>query len=166
MVLVNYLVSTKKVLFQRRLRELRIHRGHFCLEVIDVLLTDGLCSFAFPWKRYPIRHVRNGVFASHAVVRIVGHESRLLPSCMMAGVIASDDRANLPPAQMIIKDVVVYANLAHEELKEFVDGGQFFTPSSSVFSSAGCSGFGSTPGTLKKSLANSMTVLNASTICL
>ena len=122
MVLVNYLVSTKKVLFQRWLRELCIHRGHFCLKVVDVFLTDGLCSFAFPWKRYPVRHVGHRIFAPHAVVRIVGHESRLLPSCMMASVIASDDRANLPPAQMIIKDVVVYANLAHEQLEQFVDG--------------------------------------------
>ena len=163
MVLVKYLVSTKKVL---RLRELRIHRGHFCLEVVDVLLTDGLCGFAFPRELNPIRHVRNGVFRAHAIVSVVGHKACLLPSCMMASVIASDDRANLPPSQMIIKDVVVYANLAHEELKQFVDGTQFFTPSPSVFSSAGGSDFGSTPGTLKKPFANSMTVLNASTICL
>lgn len=123
MVLVNYLVSTKKVLFQRWLRELRIHRGHFCLEVVYVFLTDGLCGLALPREWNPIRHVRNGVFASHAVVRIVGHEAGLLPSCMMAGVVASDDRANLPPAQIIIKDVVIDAYLAHEELKQFVDGG-------------------------------------------
>ncbi len=35
----------KKVLL---IRELRIHRGHFGLEVVDVFLTDWLCIFAFP----------------------------------------------------------------------------------------------------------------------
>jgi hypothetical protein len=41
----------------------------------------------------------------------------------MSGVIASDNAANLPPSQMMIKDVVVYADFAHEQLEEFVDGG-------------------------------------------
>jgi hypothetical protein len=54
---------------------------------------------------------------------MVGHQSGLLPSGMMSGVIASDNRANLPPTQMMIKDVVIDAYLAHEQLEEFVDGG-------------------------------------------
>jgi hypothetical protein len=56
-------------------------------------------------------------------VSIVGHEAGLLPTGMMSGVIASDNAANLPPSQMMIKYVVIDAYLAHEQLEEFVDGG-------------------------------------------
>ena len=79
----------------------------------------------------------------------------------MAGVIATDDALNLPPAQVVKELTARESYLAHEELVQFVGAGQFFgfssASSSSVAGSSDCCC--STTGTLKNSPANSITTV-------
>ena len=86
-------------------------------------------------------------------MRIVGNESCLFPSVMMAGVIAANDALDLPPSQIVKELTTRETYLAHEELIQFVDAGQFFGFSSPSVSSAGGSGlfFFSISGIGKKS---------------
>ena len=93
---------------------------------------------------------------------VVRNESRLFPSVMMSRIIASDDSLHLPPLQFIIECMVVYADLAHEQLKQFVDGSQFFGCSPSWSSSFGSGSLPfSTSGMGKNSAASAITSLYA-----
>jgi hypothetical protein len=42
---------------------------------------------------------------------------------MMSGVVPSDDTLHLPPLQFVVEFMPADSYLAHEQLKEFVDGG-------------------------------------------
>jgi hypothetical protein len=42
---------------------------------------------------------------------------------MMSGVVTSDDGFHLPPLQFVVELMSRDAYFAHEQLKEFVDGG-------------------------------------------
>ncbi len=117
-----------------------------------------LVELSLPGELDPLGNRRRSVFRTHAEVGIVGHKSRLFPSLMVPGVVASDYRANLPPYELIEELVTTESYLAHEQLIEFVGGFQFFAfPSSSSVSSAGFSSFGSTSGMLKNLALSSIT---------
>ena len=107
----------------------------FCLLHADCV-ARRLGAF-FPREFDPLADNWRCGLRAHAVVRIVGYESRLFPACMMAGVVASDDGFYLPPAQLVVELMPRYTDFAHEQLKELVDGGQFFGFASP--SSVGCS---------------------------
>ena len=66
---------------------------------------------------------RLALFHTHAVVDLVGHQSRLFPALVMAGIVASDNALHLPPAQVEEKLTTAESYLAHEELVQFVGGG-------------------------------------------
>ena len=53
---------------------------------------------------------------------IVGDESRLLPTVVVAGVIAANDALDFPPLQLIEIFASWKSDFAHEELIEFVGG--------------------------------------------
>ena len=125
----------------------------FCLLHADCI-ARGLGAF-FPRKFYPLADNWWCGLRAHAVVCVISDESRLFPSCMMPGVIASDDALHLPPFQFIVELMSRDTDFAHEQLKELVDGGQFFgfaSPSSVGFSSSF-----STSGFLKNVSASFMT---------
>jgi hypothetical protein len=42
---------------------------------------------------------------------------------MMSGIITSDDTLHLPPLQFVVELMATDTDFAHEQLKEFVDGG-------------------------------------------
>lgn len=116
-----------------------------------------LVELSLPGELDPLGDRWRSVFCAQAEVRIVGHKSRLLPSLMMPGEVASDDAAHLPPYELIEKLVTTESYLAHEQLIEFVGGFQFFAFPSSSVSSAGFSSFGSTSGMLKNLALSSIT---------
>ena len=111
----------------------------------------------FPREFYPLFYRWRGVFAAHAVVGIVSHQAGLLPSVVMAGVVASDNRAHLPPYELMKELMTTESYLAHEQLVEFVGGFQFFGFSSSAASAGAGSSFGSTSGSLKNLALSSIT---------
>ena len=41
---------------------------------------------------------------------------------MLTSIVTSDDGFDLPPFQFFIEHMAVYSNLAHERLKQLVDG--------------------------------------------
>ena len=141
--------------------------GHLCLKLVDVVLREWRNGFLLPRELDPFCDQRDGVFRAHGEAGVVGHESRLLPSGMMAGVVASDDAIYLPPFQVMQKFLARESYLAHEELVQFVGGCQFFGFSSPSVSSAFCAGlfFFSISGMGKNSPASVITVLYASTSC-
>ena len=53
---------------------------------------------------------------------MICNKSRLLPSLMVPGVVASDDAAHLPPYEIKEKFMATESYLAHEQLIEFVGG--------------------------------------------
>lgn len=116
-----------------------------------------LVELSLPGELDPLGNRRRSVFCAHAEVGIVGHKSRLFPSLMVSGVVASDYRANLPPYELIEKFMATESYLAHEQLIEFVGGFQFFAFPSSSVSSEGFSSFGSTSGMLKNLALSSIT---------
>ena len=116
-----------------------------------------LIELSLPGELDPLGDRRRSVFCAHAEVGIVGHKSRLLPSLMVPGVVASDNRAHLPPYELVQKLAPRKTYLAHEQLIKFVSGFQFFAFSSSSVSSAGFSSFGSTSGMLKNLALSSIT---------
>lgn len=116
-----------------------------------------LVELSLPGELYPLGDRRRSVLRTHTEVGIVGHKSRLLPSLMVPGVVASDYRANLPPDKLMEKFMTTESYLAHEQLIEFVGGFQFFAFSSSSVSSVGFSSFGSTSGMLKNLALSSIT---------
>ena len=63
-------------------------------------LDGGLCRLA--------------LFHTHAIVDLMGHESRLFPALVVAGVVSSDDALHLPPAQVEEKLTTAESYLAHE----------------------------------------------------
>ena len=81
-----------------------------------------LVELSLPGELDPLGDRRRSVFCAHAEVGIVGHKSRLLPSLMMPGVVASDYRANLPPYELMEKLVTRKTYLAHKHLVKFVGG--------------------------------------------
>ena len=89
---------------------------------------------------------------------VICHEPRLFPAVMIAGVVTSDDAAHLPPAEFTQELLAWKSYLAHEQLIEFMGGGQFFFLSSSLSSDLSS---GSTAGLPKKSLTSVMTTVNA-----
>lgn len=66
---------------------------------------------------------RLALFHTHAVVDLMGHESRLFPALVVAGIVASDDALHLPPSQVEEKLMSAESYLAHEQLVKFVGGG-------------------------------------------
>lgn len=74
--------------------------AHLPAELFSLLhancIARGLGAF-FPREFDPLANDWRCGLRAHAVVRIVGDESRLFPSCMMTGVVASDNGPNLPP---------------------------------------------------------------------
>ena len=125
----------------------------FCLLHADCI-SKGLGAF-LPRELNPLTDNWWCGLRAHAVVCVISDESRLFPSCMMPGVIASDDALHLPPFQFIVELMSRDTDFAHEQLKELVDGGQFFgfaSPSSVGFSSSF-----STSGFLKNVSASFMT---------
>jgi hypothetical protein len=56
-------------------------------------------------------------------MHLMGHESRLFPALVVAGVVASDDALHLPPSQVEEKLMSAESYLAHEQLVKFVGGG-------------------------------------------
>ena len=81
-----------------------------------------LVELSLPGELDPLGDRWRSVFRAHAEVGIVGHKSRLLPSLMVPGVIASDDAAHLPPYELMKKFMATESYLAHEQLIEFVSG--------------------------------------------
>lgn len=140
---------------------LGVHCCHLCLEFVDFRLRNGRRGLLLPREFYPLRDGWDGIFRAHTVVGIVGHESGLFPSCMMAGIIAANDALDFPPAKAVSECAWRDAYLAHEQLIELVGGCQFFAPSSSL----GFSSFGSTAGILKNSVDASITTLKAAMSC-
>ena len=116
-----------------------------------------LVELSFPGELDPLGDRWRSVLRAHAEVGIVGHKSRLLPSLMVPGVVASDDAAHFPPYKLMEKFMATESYLAHEQLIKFVGGFQFFAFSSSSASSAGFSSFGSTSGMLKNLALSSIT---------
>ena len=72
-------------------------------------LGDGLGRFA--------------LLHAHTVMHLMGHESRLFPALVVAGIVASDNALYLPPAQVEEKLTTAESYLAHEQLVKFVGGG-------------------------------------------
>ena len=75
-----------------------------------------LVELSLPGELDPLGDRWRSVFCAHAEVGIVGHKSRLLPSLMVPGVVASDDAANLPPDKLMEKFMATESYLAHEQL--------------------------------------------------
>lgn len=137
------------------------HLSKTCHLVVIRQISVGGFLFLLPREFQPLGDRWRCLLRAHAIVRLICHESRLFPACMMSVVVASDDRFHFPPRQLVIERVPRYTDLAHEELEQFVDGIQFFT-----FSPSSCSssvGFGSlsfsTSGMGKNSAASVITSL-------
>ena len=114
-------------------------------------------ELSLPGELDPLGDRWRSVLGAHAEVGIVGHESRLLPSLMVPGIVSSDYRPHLPPDELMEKLIATESYLAHEQLIKFVGGFQFFAFPSSSASSAGFSSFGSTSGMLKNLALSSIT---------
>ena len=112
------------------------HLSKTCHLVVIRQISIGYFFFLFPREFQPLGDRWRCLLRAHAIMRLICHESRLFPACMMSVVVASDDALNLPPRQLVIERVPRYTDLAHEELEQFVDGGQFFTFSPSFCSSS------------------------------
>ena len=99
-------------------------RGAF--QFVDVFLTDGHGGCLLPRELDPFGEKRDGVFRAHAEAGVVGYEAGLLPSYMVAVVVAATDEQYLAVGEPIKVVVPVDAYLAHEHLEHVVGGGQFF----------------------------------------
>jgi len=82
----------------------------------------GLGPLHLPRELQPIRDRRDGIFRAHTKSRVVSDKSRLLPAIMMSGIITSDDTLHLPPLQFVVELMATDSYLAHEQLKQLVDG--------------------------------------------
>ena len=71
-----------------------------CQKVVYIFIANwvGLESLRLPRKLQPIRNRWYRIFRAHTKSRVVSDKSRLLPACMMTGVVPSDDGFHLPPA--------------------------------------------------------------------
>ena len=53
---------------------------------------------------------------------MIGYPARLFPSWVLTSIVASDNGFDLPPFQFFVEHMAVYSDLAHERLKQLVDG--------------------------------------------
>ena len=87
---------------------------HFGLEFAALVVGEGWGGFFLPRELYPLRDYGYWVFASHTVVGIVSDQSCLLPSCMVAGLVAVDDPSGLPKLKLIKELVPADSDFAYE----------------------------------------------------
>ncbi len=137
------------------------------LKICDNLCANWLWLLLLPREFQPFLQRWDGIFRPHAESCVICDKSRLFPAVSVAAVVASDDGTHLPPFQLVIELMTADSYLAHEQLKELVDAGQFFgfsSPSSSAGCCSSCFAFSSS-GTGKNSLAHSITIEYAAAIC-
>ena len=91
-----------------------IYRVHFGLEFAAFFIGEWWGGFFLPRELYPLRDYGYWVFASHTVVGIVSDQSCLLPSCMVAGLVAVDDPSGLPKLKLIKELVPADSDFAYE----------------------------------------------------
>ena len=91
-----------------------VYRVHFCLEFAAFFIGEWWGGFFLPRELYPLRDYGYWVFASHTVVGIVRDESCLLPSCMVASMVAVDDPSGLPKLKLIKELVPADSDFAYE----------------------------------------------------
>lgn len=58
----------------------------------------------------------------------------------VTAAVASDDSTDLPERYFVKESVSVYADLAHDQLKDVMDGYEFFLPSPSGLSAGSSAG--------------------------
>ena len=95
-----------------------------CQKVVYIFIANwvGFGPLHLPRKLQPIRDRWYRIFRAHTKSGIVCYKSRLLPSVMVSGVITSDNTLYLPPLQFVVELMATDSYLAHEQLKQLVDG--------------------------------------------
>ena len=87
---------------------------HFGLEFAAFFIGEWWGGFFLPRELYPLRYYGYWIFASHTVVGIVRDESCLLPSCMVAGLVALEDELGFTIVNFIEELMPRYSYFAYE----------------------------------------------------
>ena len=87
---------------------------HFGLEFAALVVGEGWGGFFLPRELDPLCYDGHWVFASHTVVGIVRDESCLLPSCMVAGLVALEDELGFAIVNFIEELMPRYSYFAYE----------------------------------------------------
>lgn len=121
----------KKVLFQRWLRELRIHRSHLGLHLVALFVGDWCYRLVVPRELHQVldgfdARLLHGLAAALSLHDVVCHPTGDSPGVTVSAVVAALNHQQIDVTELIEVFPSRYSDFAHELRIAFVSGQAFF----------------------------------------